>query len=142
MLNVYVCEDDRKQLALFTKCIQNTILIEALDMQIVKSVTEPGEILDSLSATDPAGIFFLDIELAAAMDGFTLAKEIRRIQPRCFIIFITSHLELQRYTFQYKLEALDFIIKESTQQVEARIRECLLNRYVFNIKYFFNPDPF
>lgn len=68
MLNVYVCEDDRKQLALFTKCIQNTILIEALDMQIVKSVTEPGEILDSLSATDPAEVlyYFYNLPFGAA----------------------------------------------------------------------------
>lgn len=127
MLDVYVCEDDKRQLELFTKCISDTILIEALDMRIVQSVSDPHIIIDSLSSTDHTGIFFLDIELKSDMDGLRLAREIRRVQPRCFIIFITSHSEMSFLTFQHKLEALDFIIKDTSIHIKQKIRECLLN---------------
>lgn len=30
-------------------------------------------------------------------------------------------------TFQYKVEALDFIIKDTTEHIKAKIHECLLN---------------
>ena len=35
MLDIYICEDNRKQLDLFTGYINDTILIESLDMQVV-----------------------------------------------------------------------------------------------------------
>lgn len=46
------------------------------------------------------------------MNGFELAQEIRKFDPRGFIIFITTHAELSYMTFTYKVEALDYIIKD------------------------------
>lgn len=73
--------------------------------------------------------FFLDIDLKSDINGLALAQRIRQIQPRCFIIFITSHSELSFLTFQYKVEALDFIIKDSGEHIKSKIHECLLNVY-------------
>ncbi|MFR6242645.1 MAG: hypothetical protein ACLUJ1_14485 [Mediterraneibacter faecis] len=61
------------------------------------------------------------------MTGLILAQELRKIQPRCFIIFITSHSEMSILTFQYKVEALDFIIKDSSENIRKRIHECLMD---------------
>jgi len=66
------------------------------------------------------------------MNGLTLAQRIRQIQPRCFIVFITSHSEMSFLTFQYKAEALDFIVKDSAEHIKSKIHECLLD---VNSKY-------
>lgn len=111
MIDVYICEDNLKQLKLITKFISDSIMIEALDMQIICSTPDPHIILKELLTAENTGLFFLDIDLKSDINGLELAQRIRKIQPRCFIIFITSHSEMSFLTFQYKLEALDFIIK-------------------------------
>lgn len=44
-----------------------------------------------------------------------------------FSIFITSHSEMSFLTFQYKVEALDFIIKDTPEHIKSKIHECLLD---------------
>ncbi len=127
MLDIYICEDDQKQLKLFQKYISDTVMIEGFDMRITQAVSDPHELLNALSGAENTGVFFLDIDLKSDMDGLSLAQQIRQIQPRCFIIFITSHSEMSFLTFQYKVEALDFIIKSKPEFVKAKIHECLLD---------------
>lgn len=127
MIDVYICEDNPKQLNLFTQYIKDTIMIEALDMKIAKATSDPHMILKEILTAQHIGLFFLDIDLKSDMDGLTLAQRIRKEQPRCFIIFITSHSEMSFLTFQYKVEALDFIIKDTNEHIKSKIHECLLN---------------
>ena len=127
MLDVYVCEDNPKQLELFSKFVSDTILIEELDMQLTLSSTNPKEIFTKASESVNTGVFFLDIDLKSDMTGLLLAQELRKIQPRCYIIFITVHSEMGFMTFQYKIEALDFIVKDSPSAIQKRIHDCLLN---------------
>lgn len=134
MIDIYICEDNRKQLNLFTKYIADAIMIEAMDMQIVQSTSDPHIILKDILSAENTGVFFLDIDLKSDINGLALAQRIRQIQPRCFIIFITSHSELSFLTFQYKVEALDFIIKDTAEHIKSKIHECLLNvqeKYIF-----------
>ena len=127
MLDIYICEDNKKQLSLFTGYIRDALLIENLDMQIVLASSDPDEILEGMKESSNMGVFFLDIDLKSRINGLTLAQEIRKLQPRCFIIFITSHSEMGFLTFQYKVEPLDFIIKNSTEDIKRKIHDCLLN---------------
>lgn len=127
MIDVYICEDNKIQLNLFTKHIQDIILIEELDMHIVQSTSDPHAILKEIMNAKNIGLFFLDIDLKSDINGLTLAQRIRKQQPRCFIIFITSHSEMSFLTFQYKVEALDFIIKDTNEHIKSKIHECLLN---------------
>lgn len=127
MIDIFICEDNKKQLNLFQKYISNLILMEGFDMQIVQATTDPHVILKEIRTAENTGLFFLDIDLKSDMDGLALAQRIRQIQPRCFIVFITSHSEMSFLTFQYKAEALDFIVKDSTEHIKAKIHECLLD---------------
>lgn len=127
MLDVYICEDNAKQLESISRYVSDTILIEQLDMQLVCASTTPEEILEQTKISENTGVFFLDIGLQSKTTGFVLAQELRAIQPRCFIIFITCHSEMSMLTFQYKVEALDFIIKDSSESVKQRIHECLMD---------------
>lgn len=127
MIDIYICEDSRKQLNLFKKYISDSIMIEGLDMEIVRATSDPHDLMKDILTAENTGLFFLDIDLKSDIDGLTLAQRIRQMQPRCFIIFITSHSEMSFLTFQYKVEALDFIIKDNTKHIKSKIHECLLD---------------
>lgn len=127
MLNVFVCEDDAVQRRTILKIIQNTLLIEELDMQLVFDTGDPYALLEEVKASQNTGIYFLDIDLGADMNGMKLAQQIRLFDPRGFIIFITAHSELSYMTFQYRVEAMDFVLKDNPAEAKVKIRECLLN---------------
>ena len=57
--------------------------------------------------------------------GFTLGQAIRKIDPRGFLIYVTAYGELAFDTFRYKLEALDYIVKEDRESMFRGIRKCL-----------------
>lgn len=59
------------------------------------------------------------------MNGLVLANKIREYDSRGFIIFITSHSEMSFLTFKYKVEALDFILKDHPQYLQQQICECM-----------------
>lgn len=73
------------------------------------------------------GLYFLDIDLNSNINGIKLAEEIRKYDPRGFIIFITTHAEMSYLTFLYKVEAMDYIIKDDNLNIQTRIHECILN---------------
>lgn len=127
MLNIFVCEDNAEQRKSIVKNIENTVLIEELDMCFVLDTANPYELLESVKASANTGIYFLDIDLQCDMNGMKLAQQIRLFDPRGFIIFITSHSELSYMTFQYRVESMDFVLKDNPTEAKVKIRECLLN---------------
>ena len=127
MLNIFVCEDNAVQRQAIMQIIQNTVLIEELDMQLVLDTEDPYVLLEKVKTSQNTGIYFLDIDLKARMNGMKLAQQIRLFDPRGFIIFITAHSELSYMTFQYRVEAMDFVLKDNPAEAKVKIRECLLN---------------
>ena len=127
MLNIFVCEDDAVQRKSIVQIIKNTVLIEELDMLLILDTPNPYELLETVKTSQNTGIYFLDIDLKCDMNGMKLAQQIRLYDPRCFIIFVTSHSELSYMTFQYRVEAMDFVLKDSPAEAKVKIRECLLN---------------
>lgn len=127
MLDIFVCEDDDVQRKLAVQTIQNIVLIEELDMQLVLDTGNPYVLLEKIKNSRSTGIYFLDIELGSSINGMKLAQQIRLSDPRGFIIFITAHSELSFMTFQYRVEAMDFVLKDSPAEAKVKIRECLLS---------------
>ena len=127
MLNIFVCEDDTVQRKSIVQIIKNAVLIEELDMQLILDTPNPYELLETVKSSQNTGIYFLDIDLKCDMNGMKLAQQIRLYDPRCFIIFVTSHSELSYMTFQYRVEAMDFVLKDNPAEAKVKIRECLLN---------------
>ena len=142
MLNIFVCEDNAIQRRTVVQIIQNTVLIEELDMQLVLDAGDPYALLNEARSSRNTGVYFLDIDLGSDMNGMKLAQQIRLFDPRGFIIFITAHSEMSYMTFQYRVEAMDFVLKDNPAEAKVKIRECLLNameRYslpVISIKSF------
>lgn len=113
MLDVFVCEDHVLQRQTITRTIQNIILMEELDMRLILDTEDPYALLDKVKDCRNTGVYFLDIDLGSDMNGMKLAQQIRLYDPRGFIIFITAHSELSYMTFQYRVEAMDFVLKDN-----------------------------
>ncbi|MBD5516772.1 MAG: response regulator transcription factor [Lachnospiraceae bacterium] len=129
MLHIFVCEDDDAQRKNVVQTIHNTVMMEELDMQLVLDTADPYELLEAVKTSQNTGIYFLDIDLNCDMNGMKLAQQIRKFDPRCFIIFITAHSELSYMTFQYRVEAMDFVLKDNPAEAKVKIRECLLHAW-------------
>lgn len=127
MLDIFVCEDHAAQRRAVVQIIQNTVLIEELDMRLVLDTKDPYTLLEKIRTNENTGIYFLDIDLSSKMNGLQLAQQIRLFDPRGFIIFITAHSEMSYMTFQYRVEAMDFVLKDNPAEAKVKIRECLLN---------------
>lgn len=127
MLDIFVCEDNAAQRRTVVNIIQNTVLIEGLDMQLTLDTGDPYMLLEKIRISQNTGIYFLDIDLNSSMNGMKLAQQIRLYDPRGFIIFITAHSELSYMTFQYRVEAMDFVLKDNPAETKVKLRECLLN---------------
>jgi two-component system response regulator AgrA len=128
MLSVFICEDDLRECEQLQKIIEEYILIEDLDMRLALSSQSPDDIIKYVAMSPSLGLYFLDVELSHNLDGITLAERIREYDPRGFIVFITSHAQKLQLTFQYKVEAMDFIVK-GDPTLSKRICECIDNAY-------------
>ena len=126
MLKIYICEDIEIERDKIQQIIENIVLMEDLDMELCCVSEDPYVIIEKVKETEEVGLYFLDIELGADMTGLTLAQEIRKYDPRGFVIFITTHSEMSYMTFIYKLEALDFILKDNPEELGKRVYECIL----------------
>lgn len=126
MFPVYICEDDEKIRAAQEEYLRKQILIKGYDMEIALCSGHPEEILRAVRESPGRGIYFLDIELKGEpMDGFGLGQEIRRLDSRGFLIYVTAFQDLAFETFRYHLEALDYIVKGNPRKMQEGIRRCL-----------------
>lgn len=127
MLDIFVCDDEDAQRRTIVQTIQNAVLIEELDMRLALDTGDPYALLEKIRSSRNTGIYFLDIDLNSDINGMKLAQQIRLFDPRGFIIFITAHSELSYMTFQYRVEAMDFVLKDNPGEMKVKIRECLVN---------------
>lgn len=127
MLGVFICEDNEVQRNQIESFIRKYLLIEEMDMEIRVSTGDPKRIIDYLERhPDSRGIYFLDVDLKCEMNGIELGAKIREKDIHGKIIFITTHDELLSLTFKYKVEAMDYILKEGEiADVRERIQEAL-----------------
>ncbi len=126
MLPVYICEDEEEIRRIQMEYLEKQILIEGYDMKIAVCSGCPEKILDAVKDASGRGIYFLDVELKGeSMDGFSLGQQIRKYDPRGFIIYVTAYKNLAFETFRYHLEALDYIVKESMETMNEGLRHSL-----------------
>lgn len=132
MLGIIICEDNIQQRVKIRKIVENKILIDELDVEARLITDSPYDVIDHIKKSKEVNIYFLDIDLQKDINGIELAVEIRKYDPRGFIVFITTHSEMTYLTFKYKVEAMDFILKDNVKEIDSRVRECIndaLNRY-------------
>ena len=135
MFNIFICEDNTEELKNIENAVKEIINTEHIDLKISLSTTNPYEILNCISKSSTCGLYFLDVDLNTDINGIELAEEIRKHDPRGFIVFITTHAEMSYLTFLYKVEAMDYIIKDNYLNLNSRVHDCIINAYKkFSIK--------
>lgn len=127
MISIYLCEDNVQQLEHWNEIIRNFLLMNNLNEDLVLATPDPTILLKHLTKHPPEiGLYFLDIDLGADINGLTLATKIRKYDPRGYIVFITTHMEMSYMTFTYKVEAMDFILKDHVNDLPYKICQCML----------------
>ena len=121
MLDIYICEDNAKQLAFLANYVSD--YTKNLPATLVLATLSPAEILVKYKNTNNPALFILDIALKTEINGLELARRIREQGKKATIVFITIYPELMQLTFQYKIEALDFIVK--SDNIKTRLKECI-----------------
>ena len=130
MMHILICEDDLGQRTHIESIVKKTIATENVKMKLILSSGDPMDVLSYLEAhPDKRGLYLLDIDLQHRVDGMKLGKIIREADPLAKIVFITTHSELAHLTFQHKLNAMDYILKSSPEDVETQIIECISVAY-------------
>lgn len=127
MIQILLCDDDDQIRKEIEKQIKNQILICQYDFQICQSTNSPSALLNYLEQMKQRqNLYFLDVELKdSKYDGFLLGQEIRQADPAGIIVYITSFRDLAYKTFQYHVEAFDYIIKDHPDKLSGSIAKCL-----------------
>ena len=112
MIQIYLCDDEESVLHQVKTALEWKIFMENYDMEVACAVPSAQALLDALGDSR-RNVYFLDVDLKdGAWDGFTLGRELRRRDPHGTLVYITSYGDLAWKTFQYHLEAFDYIVKE------------------------------
>lgn len=124
MIRVYLCDDEETVRHQIKTALEQTIIVENYDMKVVCSAGNVQELL-AASEGERCGIYFLDVELKdEEWDGFRLGQELRQRDPRGILVYITGYGDLAWRTFQYHLEAFDYILK-TPGQIGPSVSQCL-----------------
>lgn len=123
-MEVIICEDNVIQLEIIKETIQNYAMIEDNGINIVLATTDPTEVL-TYAQNNKVDCYFLDIDLGHKMSGMDLGSAIRKLDPICSIVFITTLSEMAFVTFTYKVAALDFIIKDDMDFLREKVLNVL-----------------
>ena len=131
MLRVLICEDNQTCRTFVENIVNEYIITKDCDMKLALSTGSPTEILAHLEVSQvKGGLYILDVDLRAQINGIELGAKIREQDISATIIFITTHSELAPLVFRHKVEAMDYIIKDETdEEVKARTRECMQSAY-------------
>ena len=129
MLSVFICEDDFAQRLRMELLVNDYIAHKDCAMKLALSTGNPTVLLEYLEEHPPSNaLYILDVNLRHSMNGIALASEIRKRDVLGFILFVTTHAELAHLTFRYRIEALDYIIKDK-DNIPKSVKECLSLAY-------------
>lgn len=124
-MNIVICEDEKIYGKYVEQILRDYINATGSNAKIVLNVNRADEVMDYIYTNAEVTLYFLDIKLNDGQSGFDIAAEIRKEDHMSHIVFITNYGEMMPLTYEYKFEALDYIVKSQTGEVERKICECL-----------------
>lgn len=110
----------------YEKTINDEIEDKNLNMMISLSTSKVNDILTYVKCkNDKNLLYFFDMELENDINCIELAKQIRKYDSRGCIVFISLNKDLAFLTYKYKLQAMDYIIKDNVKDIQKNVIECL-----------------
>lgn len=136
MLPIYICEDNPEIRIRYVELISEYIAREKTDdLKIAYATGNPYSLLDNLELRPQQSMYLLDIHLGAPMNGIQLAGEIRKYDPRAYIVIVSALPE--RLMFHHQTEAMDCISKLSPN-MDKLIFKCLDNARILHQRFLNN----
>ena len=130
MLAIFIIEDNELQRKNMEEAITEQIEREGLLAEIKVSTSDPYECIKVLEENpNIRGLYFVDIDLRREMDGIELGKTIKEKDPNGRIVIVTTKGAMAFFTFTFKLEVLDYIVKDSAEEVLSKMKRCLKVAY-------------
>jgi len=143
MLHILICDDNPNHLAKIEAIVKKYISTEDVEAELSVSASTPEEILEYLDRHPTGrGLYFLDVDLRHKMNGIELGAEIRKTDPFAKIVFVTTHDELAYLTFKHKVNALDYIVKDHSENLEPRTIECISKAYTLYVQEKYTEQKF
>ena len=119
MLNFVLCDDNINTLNRFSKMLDLVFINNNLDGNISFTSSNANEVLNFVK-NHTVDVIILDIDLQSTISGLDLAKKIRDINKKIYIIFATAHLEY--LILAYKCKTFDYLAKPiSLNNLESTI---------------------
>ena len=110
MLNIVICDDQKESI----KKIKDVITELTTNINVICEAQNPAEVLNYLKTRNAQTLYFLDIDLNNETDGFCLATEIRKYDPRGFMVIVTNSPDSHLMLFEHALEVIDYINKDDS----------------------------
>ncbi len=126
MLYIYLCDSDISRLSFLESIIKSEILFNSYDMKLSASTLSSQYLLEHLSKHPSyINLYILNIHIETEKSGLSLAKEIRRIDPRGFIIFLAEDFSYITFIFSHMLEPISYIINTDFSSIKAQLCKSL-----------------
>ncbi len=126
-MKVAICDDKKIYLDLLERNISQELNKHEVDYKILTYLT--GEAFMAHHMQNPFDVVFLDI-IMPDVDGFEIAKQIRKISSNTYVIFVTTESYLVYDSFDFK--PFNFISKSSVDNLHKRV-EHVIERLVKDI---------
>lgn len=127
-IRVAVCDDDAMTLDMLREVIAAEMKNNEMDFESIYVFESGQELLDEY-LQQPFDVIFLDIQMPD-MNGFDIAKRLRDISDKVFIIFVTTETWLVFDSFDF--QPFHFIRKLPLNQLEAQMKSVIkkLSRHI------------
>lgn len=120
MLPVVILDDDADYARLFTSRFKRVADAAGIPFSIALCATTAQQVLDYAQAHPNGNLYFLDIELADAVNGLTVARQLHSMDPRGHIIVVSAY---EHYIWDaMHTHVFDYLLKPLTDEA---IRACL-----------------
>ena len=111
MLNFIICDDEVLMVNKLSLLFQKAFVKNDFDAKVVLKTTNYNDIF-SFMDSNIVNVVVLDIDFKNShLNGLDIAKEIRKVNKDCYIIFTTSHFEYVMEAYEYKTFA--YLIKNA-----------------------------
>ncbi len=129
-MKVYILEDEIVQQFRLESLIKQYLQQKKYPVDEIVTCGRSRDLLASLEESSRNNIYFLDIAIKGNQNaGLEIAEKIRQMDPIGQISFVTTHNEFASITYEYKVNAHDFIDKILPQ-------ECFDQRIIANIDHY------
>lgn len=116
MINVAVCDDNKAFLELMCRTVNEMMTEFGVAFQVTDYLS--GTVFLEHHKQEPFDVVFLDIVMPK-QNGFEIAKEIRKISEKTYIIFVTTEDGLVYDSFDFR--PFHFVPKSSSELFKARL---------------------